>query len=279
MNTFSEDLRKERVTRNISLSDIASKTHINLKYLEAIEQGSFDILPQTYIRAFLREYADVVGLPIAETIKKYDVMVVGKYSQEAGAIGGSGWSGTSPSLPDEPGKLKSAEVTEKELSKQRLIIWTIIGVPVVVAIAFLLNYALSGNDIATVQETPFQEVVREQEEENKPPAVDSSKEIAAATPVVSDSLTLQGTTTDSVWMSVVIDNNPPVEHLFPPHTSHVWHAKQNIILTLGNAGGINFTLNGKNIGTLGKRGAVLRNIPLGEETIQQKDSARKLQDQ
>ena len=80
MNTFSDELRKERVSKDISLSDIAKKTHINVKYLEAIEQGSFDILPQTYIRAFIREYALMVGLSPAEVLKKFDVMVGGKYS-------------------------------------------------------------------------------------------------------------------------------------------------------------------------------------------------------
>ena len=62
MNTFSDELQKERVAKDISLADISKKTHINIKYLEAIEQGSFDILPQTYIRAFIREYALVIGL-------------------------------------------------------------------------------------------------------------------------------------------------------------------------------------------------------------------------
>lgn len=80
MNTFSDELRKERVSKDISLSDIATKTHINVKYLEAIEQGSFDILPQTYVRAFIREYALMIGLSPVEVLKKFDVMVSGKYS-------------------------------------------------------------------------------------------------------------------------------------------------------------------------------------------------------
>ncbi len=55
MNTFSDELRKERVAKDISLADISRKTHINVKYLEAIEQGSFDIHTHTYVRALLRE--------------------------------------------------------------------------------------------------------------------------------------------------------------------------------------------------------------------------------
>ena len=80
MNTFSDELRKERVSRDISLQDISVRTRINIRYLEAIEQGSFDILPQTYVRAFLREYAQTVGIEPAEVLRKYDIMVAGKYS-------------------------------------------------------------------------------------------------------------------------------------------------------------------------------------------------------
>ena len=72
MNTFSDELRKERVAKDISLADIAKKTHINVKYLEAIEQGTFDILPQTYVRAFLREYSLMVGAKPEEILRQYN---------------------------------------------------------------------------------------------------------------------------------------------------------------------------------------------------------------
>ena len=62
MNTFSEYLRAERIKKNISLAEISAHTRINIKHLEAIDQGLFDVLPQTYIRSFLKQYALFVGL-------------------------------------------------------------------------------------------------------------------------------------------------------------------------------------------------------------------------
>ena len=68
---FGQDLRAQRVARNVSLADIAADTRINQRFLEAIERGQFSVLPQTYIRAFLREYASAVGIPAEEVLQRY----------------------------------------------------------------------------------------------------------------------------------------------------------------------------------------------------------------
>ena len=54
MKTFFAELRKAREGKKMSLADISDATLINAKYLEAIEQGNTSILPQAYVRAFIR---------------------------------------------------------------------------------------------------------------------------------------------------------------------------------------------------------------------------------
>jgi cytoskeletal protein RodZ len=49
---FGAELRKERESRQITLQDIFAATRINIRFLEAIEDGRFDVLPAAYIRAF-----------------------------------------------------------------------------------------------------------------------------------------------------------------------------------------------------------------------------------
>ena len=53
MELFYNDLKKLREDNNIELVEIHNRTKIDLKYLEAIEEGEFDILPRTYMRLFL----------------------------------------------------------------------------------------------------------------------------------------------------------------------------------------------------------------------------------
>jgi cytoskeletal protein RodZ len=260
MNTFSEELRKERLTKNIALADIAASTHIGIKYLEALEQGSFDILPQTYIRAFIREYALAVGLSPDEILHRYDVLVTRKYSETED----SAWNQSSfpPSgittLPDRTPEQARVELI-KQRDTRRIFLLAGIGVLMIAVVYFALNYTMKENLLRTAKETPFQEVVQEQERESNPQPMEAA---VAAPAIAQDSVVLVGTTTDSVWMAMSTDENPPQEILLMPKQTHRWKAQEKFIVTLGNAGGIRFTLNGKDIGVLGKRGEVLRNITI-----------------
>ena len=50
MAQFYKELKDLRISKEISLEDLESKTKINIKYLNAIEQGDFDILPTPYLK-------------------------------------------------------------------------------------------------------------------------------------------------------------------------------------------------------------------------------------
>ncbi len=61
MAQFYKELKELRESQEISLEEIQDRTKINFKYLEAIEQGDFKILPVPYLRLFLRAYAEEIG--------------------------------------------------------------------------------------------------------------------------------------------------------------------------------------------------------------------------
>jgi transcriptional regulator with XRE-family HTH domain len=61
--SFGAWLRRQREVREISLREIADMSKIPLRYLEALEQDRFEVLPDlVFTRGFLREYARFVGL-------------------------------------------------------------------------------------------------------------------------------------------------------------------------------------------------------------------------
>ena len=72
-----------------------------------------------------------------------------------------------------------------------------------------------------------------------------------------------------MWLTIVRDDLPPLEYLFPPNSRASWKARDRFLLTLGNAAAIEFTLNQKPIGTLGKAGAVIRNYEISRKMISQ----------
>jgi transcriptional regulator with XRE-family HTH domain len=65
-------LRKARLERKISLDDLQEVTKIRKRYLEAIEEGNYKVLPGSfYVRAFIKSYAEAVGLDPTEVLNMY----------------------------------------------------------------------------------------------------------------------------------------------------------------------------------------------------------------
>jgi len=67
-------LKKAREEKGFSLDHVQEETKIRKRYLEALEQGDYDVLPgKFYIRAFIKSYAEFVGLDADEVLKHYQV--------------------------------------------------------------------------------------------------------------------------------------------------------------------------------------------------------------
>lgn len=70
--SFGEWLRRQREMREITLRDIADRTKISMRYLQAMEDNRFDLLPAPiFAKGFLREYARYVGLSPDEVVNHY----------------------------------------------------------------------------------------------------------------------------------------------------------------------------------------------------------------
>ena len=65
-------LKGIRIEKGFSLQQVAQRTHIQLKQLQAIEAGNYLQLPETiYVKGFLKCYAqflDLDGVKISETL-------------------------------------------------------------------------------------------------------------------------------------------------------------------------------------------------------------------
>ena len=67
-------LRDQRMARELAIDDVAARLRIRSRYLEAIEQGRFDQLPgAAYIPAFLRAYANYIGLDADKVMTAYQL--------------------------------------------------------------------------------------------------------------------------------------------------------------------------------------------------------------
>lgn len=72
MSELGSYLRRTRIEKQISLDFIAESTRIRKRYLEAIEDGDFSVMPGAfYVRAFIKSYAEALGLNAEELISSY----------------------------------------------------------------------------------------------------------------------------------------------------------------------------------------------------------------
>lgn len=72
MNELGQKLRQARIDKGYTIDDLQQITKIQKRYLTAIEEGNFDQLPgKFYVNAFIRQYAQTVGLDGQALLNEY----------------------------------------------------------------------------------------------------------------------------------------------------------------------------------------------------------------
>jgi cytoskeleton protein RodZ len=72
MPDIGASLREERMRSRIDITEIEAQTKIRAKYLRALENEEWDLLPgPTYVKTFLRTYADALGLDGRMLVEEY----------------------------------------------------------------------------------------------------------------------------------------------------------------------------------------------------------------
>lgn len=81
--SIGETLRDARIAKGFTLDDLQQTTKIQKRYLIAIEDGKFSDLPgDFYVRAFIKQYAQTVGLDGNELLNEYSDQLPSTKTQE-----------------------------------------------------------------------------------------------------------------------------------------------------------------------------------------------------
>ena len=74
MFEIGNSLREARMRRRLDFPELEQGTKIRAKYLRALEDETFDTLPSsTYVKGFLRSYANYLGLDGQLYVDEYNV--------------------------------------------------------------------------------------------------------------------------------------------------------------------------------------------------------------
>lgn len=72
MPEIGPTLREARMRARIDITEVEQATKIRAKYLRAIENEEWNLLPgSTFVKSFLREYADYLGLDSRSLVEEY----------------------------------------------------------------------------------------------------------------------------------------------------------------------------------------------------------------
>lgn len=110
MPEIGATLREARMRARIDISEIEAETKIRAKYLRALENEEWGLLPgPAYVRSFLRTYAEALGLDAKLLLEEYklrherpsdhDLMPIGSPRRRGGAGGRGGGGRGGPRQP------------------------------------------------------------------------------------------------------------------------------------------------------------------------------------
>src|SRR2546430_5062796 len=72
MADIGTTLREARIRARIDISEVEARTKIRAKYLRAIENEEWDLLPgPVYVKSFLRTYGEFLGLDSRQLVDEY----------------------------------------------------------------------------------------------------------------------------------------------------------------------------------------------------------------
>ncbi len=264
LNKLAEELKSARIKSDLSLQQIANKTRIDLKFLEAIEEGNFSFLPDLYVKAFLKEYSKIVGLDENLILRKYEAAKKGKAyeenEEETGELKNAKQQEEPELKKENPNESKPYNFGEPEVDKSEVSAYAahkkrvmIAGSAAAVVIIFLIVYFafLQGGSQIIVPEKPYEQV-RKESKERFTEETPKSKPENSIEALPSDSLLLNIETTDTSWVKILLDDSVTEEFTLFPYSKKDIKAKNNYKLIVGNAAAVHFKLNNKPLNFTGK---------------------------
>jgi cytoskeleton protein RodZ len=267
MNSIGDTLRRERLRLNLDLEQISRETKISRKLLEAIEAEDFSRLPGgVFTKSFVRQYARVLGLDEDEIAAELDRTIQPEeYAEEISGRIHLEPAIDVPRVPDFGVKPRSGS-SLPALAGMVLVMLICSGI-----------YALWQQGRRTAAVFPQAEIAAPIEIPSpatppgiQPAAVEAAAQqppVEAAAPAAevsgaertggsTASVRVGITATETTWISVRSDGRVVYSGTLEPNDTRNLDADEQIRIVVGNAGGLNLTLNGEPVPSLGPSGQV-----------------------
>jgi cytoskeleton protein RodZ len=243
MASLGQDLKKERELRGISLKEISDSTKISLRFLRALEEDQLDLLPgRFFIKGILRSYADYLGLDESSVLNKFYEEEQYRQQQESGDK--QDYTDSAPEIP--------------KSFKNKVFFGITFLVIVAVLSSLYFIFQKDKKDLPSIQTDPAparKEVII------PPPPVEKAP-VAAA-----EEMKLAITFQQDTWIQLYIDGELLLDGIKYPGEEFSTTATKEIIINVGNAGGLTYSINQRAGKSLGRSGQVVRNIRITPDNL------------
>lgn len=248
MPSLGEELKKAREERGVTLRNISEATHIGMRFLQAIENDTYNQLPGgIFNRSFVRKYAKHVGLD--------EEQVVARYDQQFAEKGG------------EPPKTYAnyMEGFEERSSSSRFwlpaLIFMILCAGAYAAYQYSANTADDPKADASAGSTPA----------STPSAtpVETPTPTPEATSELRELRLRVAATGGSCWIRVKADNASSQEQTLQAGEVLDFVATEKLTVDLGNVQAVSLELNGRVMRLEPTQGTRVKNVIITKENYQQ----------
>ena len=240
--SFGNWLRRQRELREISLREIADVTKISIRYLEALEQDRFDVLPApVFAKGFLREYARYVGLDPDEVVNSY---LTAQATVE----------------PEEIPEVRGSQQRFGKLERTSGLLLTVAVVALLGVVGGLAYYMERSQKEAEPDPPPIAA---------PPPPVQVSRpsEEELSAPASSAPLVVTLDFTGECWVEAVIDDDRQISELHIAGEALRLEAQQRVVLTLGDPDVVIVEANGESFPVVAPAGSAARDIEIDLATL------------
>jgi cytoskeleton protein RodZ len=293
-------LRQRREELDISLEQVEEATRIRVRYLQALEVEDFEALPDPMVgRGFLRNYASYLELDPVEASRRYSKLVAPPQPESVP-------TGEEPS-PSSAEPFRPVPLHEMPgfRSQRGLLVGILLVLVAALAVLAWWGYPYVRFFVAQIVPDPLKAVATSMprtanstvatatQKATIPPATTSAPATdtpAQTTPTLEVTMTptftpspspspsppiytgifLELVFTDTSWIQVTVDGVRQFQGELDADTYKSWYGEERVELRIGNAGAVEVTVNGQNLGHLGGVGEVVDRIfeKMGDEVAE-----------
>lgn len=255
---FLTQIKEARIGKNISLEEVSQKTRINIKFLEALEDGNISFLPKPYVLAFIKSFARSVGINEREVEGKFaniahqpeiEIKDEAEETEKIESEKTPGWFDRIKSKDEESGILGGLNF--------RLL-------AVAAAVIALLIYVGTQMNPSREQFEVTGPQITEEEMLSVPEST------TTVTPQ-SQSLRLRGVASARTWLSIIFDGNETREFNLQSGDQITWTANESFQFRIGRAHALSLSLNGRELGPLGPETSLVWDMVINKNGIASKE--------